>query len=62
MQIAIEPKTKADLEKMQQALFKLAQEDPSFQRDLDSLLTDYAGRPTPLYRCRNLCAETPATI
>ena len=26
------------------------------------MLRDYAGRPTPLYRCRNLCAETRATL
>jgi tryptophan synthase beta chain len=26
-----------------------AREDPSFQRELDALLRDYAGRPTPLY-------------
>ena len=29
-QVAIEPKTKADLEKMSTGLIKLAQEDPSF--------------------------------
>ena len=35
MQVAIEPKTKADLDKMGNGLYKLAQEDPSFhfQRD-----------------------------
>jgi len=34
-QVAIEPKTKADLDKMGNGLYKLAQEDPSFhfQRD-----------------------------
>ena len=34
-QVAIEPKTKADLDKMGTGLYKLAQEDPSFhfQRD-----------------------------
>ncbi len=35
MQIAIEPKTKADQEKMGDALFKLAQEDPSFRVKTD---------------------------
>ncbi len=35
MQIAIEPKTKADQEKMGDALFKLAQEDPSFRIKTD---------------------------
>lgn len=39
-----------------------AQEDPAFQEELGALLRDYAGRPTPLYRCRNLCSETPARI
>ena len=29
-QVAIEPKTKADLDKMGNGLYKLAQEDPSF--------------------------------
>ncbi len=35
LQVAIEPKTKADLDKMGNGLYKLAQEDPSFhfQRD-----------------------------
>ena len=34
-----------------------ARADPSFQRDLDALLADYVGRPTPLYRARRLEAE-----
>jgi len=34
--------------------FLAAQDDPSFQAELGSLLTTYAGRPTPLTRCRNL--------
>jgi tryptophan synthase beta chain len=42
--------------------FDACQEDPSFNCELDELLRDYAGRPTPLYRCRNLAADTPATI
>jgi tryptophan synthase beta chain len=41
------------LEQLESA-FLSAKEDPEFQRELDSLLTRYAGRPTPLYRCRNL--------
>jgi tryptophan synthase beta chain len=36
--------------------------DPEFQSELKHLLVEYAGRPTPLYRCRNLCADTKATI
>jgi tryptophan synthase beta chain len=31
-----------------------AQDDPAFVAELDSLLVNYAGRPTPLTRCRNL--------
>ena len=49
------------LEALEEA-FLAAEGDPSFQSELSGLLTDYAGRPTPLYRCRNLCRDTPATI
>jgi len=31
-----------------------AREDPAFGAELDGLLAHYAGRPTPLTRCRNL--------
>jgi len=31
-----------------------AQDDPSFATELNHLLTNYAGRPTPLTKCRNL--------
>lgn len=31
--------------------------DPSFRRELRTLLTDYAGRPTPLYLASNLTAS-----
>ena len=31
-----------------------AEEDASFRAELDALLTQYAGRPTPLTRCANL--------
>ena len=34
--------------------FLAAQEDEDFQRELSRLLLTYAGRPTPLTRCRNL--------
>jgi tryptophan synthase beta chain len=36
--------------------FLAARDDPDFQAELDELLTTYAGRPTPLTRCRNLGA------
>ncbi|MBK8481115.1 MAG: tryptophan synthase subunit beta [Proteobacteria bacterium] len=45
------------LEQLEQA-FLAAQQDAAFQQELEALLRDYAGRPTPLYRCRNLCAAT----
>jgi tryptophan synthase beta chain len=37
-----------------EAAFLDARKDEAFARELDTLLRDYAGRPTPLYRCRNL--------
>ncbi|MDR2710365.1 MAG: tryptophan synthase subunit beta, partial [Burkholderiales bacterium] len=42
--------------------FEEAQHDPAFQRELESLLKEYAGRETPLYRCRNLTAGTKTTM
>jgi tryptophan synthase beta chain len=40
-----------------EAAFCAAQEDEAFQDDLADLLAKYAGRPTPLTRCRNLGSE-----
>jgi tryptophan synthase beta chain len=37
-----------------EAAFLDAQEDPIFAAELNDLLANYAGRPTPLTRCRNL--------
>jgi len=37
-----------------EAAFLDAQQDPAFADELNSLLANYAGRPTPLTRCRNL--------
>ncbi len=37
-----------------EAAFLDAQEDPAFAAELGDLLANYAGRPTPLTRCRNL--------
>jgi tryptophan synthase beta chain len=37
-----------------EAAFLDAQEDPAFTAELNGLLANYAGRPTPLSRCRNL--------
>jgi len=41
-----------------EAAFLDAQDDPAFAAELNDLLANYAGRPTPLTRCRNL----PGTI
>jgi tryptophan synthase beta chain len=40
-----------------EAAFLDASEDPAFRTELDALLAKYAGRPTPLTRCRNLGSE-----
>ncbi|MEA1072885.1 tryptophan synthase subunit beta [Sphingomonas sp. LY160] len=37
-----------------EAAFLDAQDDPDFQAELSGLLSTYAGRPTPLTRCRNI--------
>jgi tryptophan synthase beta chain len=39
-----------------EAAFVAARDDAGFQAELADLLTTYAGRPTPLTRCRNLAA------
>ena len=41
------------LEELESA-FLAAQEDEGFRAELNELLAKYAGRPTPLTRCRNL--------
>lgn len=51
----------APLEELEGAFFA-AQEDASFQRELERLLVEFAGRPTPLYRCRNLASGSPSRI
>ena len=37
-------------------------QDQDFKQELQTLWEDYAGRPTPLYRCRNLAADTKTQI
>ena len=37
-------------------------QDPEFQREFEQLLTDYVGRPTPLFLARRLSAEMGTTI
>jgi tryptophan synthase beta chain len=39
-----------------------AQRDETFHREFQDLLTNYAGRPTALTRCRNLAADTGTQI
>ncbi len=45
-----------------EAAFLDARDDPAFQDELNALLGEYAGRPTPLYRCRRFGADTGSTI
>ncbi len=45
-----------------EAGFVAAREDPAFVAALRDLLEHYAGRPTPLYRCRNFGADTGCVI
>ena len=42
--------------------FLAAMADTAFRAELHALLHEYAGRPTSLYRCRNLAAETGSEI
>ena len=39
-----------------------ALEDPDFTNTLEQLLANYAGRPTPVFRCINICADFNADI
>lgn len=45
-----------------EAAFEAARQEPGFQAELTDLLRDYAGRETPLYRCRNFGQTSGATI
>jgi tryptophan synthase beta chain len=47
----------AALEELEQA-YALAQKDPTFQAELDDLLHNYCGRPTPLYLAKRLTEQT----
>jgi tryptophan synthase beta chain len=40
-----------------EAAFRSAWADPEFRRELDDLLRDYAGRPSPVTECRRLSAR-----
>ncbi len=45
-----------------EAAFVEAQADPQFRTEFQSLLEDYAGRPTPLTECRNLTRGTASRL
>lgn len=45
-----------------EAAFLDAESDPKFRHELQELLRHYVGRPTPLYRCRNLCTDTQTRL
>jgi tryptophan synthase beta chain len=49
------------LEQLEAAWIDLSGSD-EFLAEFNSLLREYAGRPTPLYRCRNLAADSPVEI
>ncbi len=46
----------APLEELE-AAYRAARQDPAFQAELDDLLRNYAGRPTPLYEAKRLGAN-----
>src|SRR5690242_1973532 len=45
-----------------EAAFKEAWADPAYRSDLDDLLRDYAGRPSPLTECHRLSEELGARV
>ncbi|MCO7223098.1 tryptophan synthase subunit beta [Pleionea sp. CnH1-48] len=49
------------LEQLETAFIE-AIEDPDFIEELNDLLNNYAGRPTPLYECRNLTTSEQGRI
>lgn len=42
--------------------FEAARKDPHFQKELSDLLAEYAGRPTPLYLCRQIGKNTKTRL
>jgi tryptophan synthase beta chain len=49
------------LSELEQA-WMLAREDPAYRQELDQLLRDYGGRPTPLYRAGRLSERVGRTV
>ncbi|HXV73405.1 MAG TPA: tryptophan synthase subunit beta, partial [Sphingomonadales bacterium] len=45
-----------------EAAFRSSQADKAFHREFEALLKNYAGRPTPLTRCRNLSPNPKVKI
>ena len=45
-----------------ESAFVEAKDDPAFRTELADLLANYAGRPTPLTKCRNLTRGTKTTL
>lgn len=42
--------------------FTQAQADPAFHQELNYLLSDFAGRPTPLYQCQRFLADSSIKV
>ncbi|QGX41196.1 tryptophan synthase subunit beta [Permianibacter aggregans] len=42
--------------------FHAAQNDQAFLTELNALLADFAGRPTPLYKCRRFLVDSPISV
>jgi tryptophan synthase beta chain len=51
----------ANVEELRDNYLRITQ-DPEFQREFQQLLTDYVGRPTPLFLAKRLSAEYNTTI
>ena len=49
------------LERLEEEFLK-SKTDEVFQKELQDLLKNYAGRPTPLYKCKNLLGDTDVNI
>lgn len=49
------------LQQLEEA-FEFVKTDPVFNKELDGLLKNYAGRPTPLTLCRNFLADSPLKV
>lgn len=50
------------LENLERAYFKIVKKNKKFKKELNQLLRDYAGRPTPLYFAQNLSKKLGTKI